>query len=296
MEPLTRVQTWLYDELPVGVAILDGQRVFRYVNASFAALQGYSAAQLLNRALVPERSEWEGLLVELIARAADTRHPVERFGVSLRYPRQPFLQRSWDVTVLPLFTMDSLDGVVIYLVDATGRKQSAELRVSESRLRSVLDVAADAILVIDEEGILQEANPAASRIFGYRRDELVGQPVTMIMPSSFAEEHGRFLERYLRTGIVHIIGTIREVEGRRKDGANFACELSIGESREPMGGRNFVGIIRDITDRKRLEAELEDARARLEAILKTVPIPLFVIEPDGHITLYNDAARDFYGE
>ena len=230
-------------------------------------------------------------------RARETGRTVDAYNVTLTYPRQPALQRTWDVSLLPVPADGDVDGYVIYLMDVSCRKQAELLSTSESRLRGFFAAAADAIFVANDQGVILQANPAASRIFGYPSEELLGQPLTKIMPPSFAEEHQRFLDRYVETAIPHIIGTIREVQGRRKDGTLFPCELSVAESHgEEMRHRIFIGIIRDITERKRLEAELVDAHARLEAILDTVPLPLLVITPDTTVVVTNDAARKFYGE
>jgi len=296
MDILATLPTWLYDNLPLAVAILDVELRYRYVNAAYAATQGLSVKQQVGRSLLENASPWSEQVLRMTEEARESGRPVDAFNVMLTYPRQPSLHRLWDATVLPIKTDETLEGFAVYLIDVSDRQEVTRLASSETRLRSVLDTAIDAILVIDEHGVILEANPAASHIFGYRADEMIGQNVTVLMPSPFREEHDRFLERYLATSMPHIIGTIREVQGRRKDGTLFSLELSVAESRESAPARHFVGILRDITERKRLEAELETARARLEAIFDTVPVPLYVINTNGGIELYNEAARMLFGE
>jgi PAS domain S-box-containing protein len=296
MEALSVLQTWLYDNLPVAVAIFDRDLVYRYANASYAATQGQPAVKLSGRPLDENKNSWTELLHEMSAKAGETGRPADEYNVTLTYPRQPSILRTWDVTVMAVVENEAVDGFVVYMLDVTDRQEARRSGASEKRLRSILDTAIDAILVIDESGNILQANPATSRIFGYTNEELAGQPVQLIMPTPYTEEHPRFLERYLETNLPHIIGTIREVQGRRKNGEIFPMELSVAESQEFAPQRHFVGIIRDITDRKRLEAELESARARLAAIFNTVPLPLYVVEPDGRISIYNEAAQEFYGE
>lgn len=295
MDPIASVQTWLYDNLPIGVAILDRALCYVYANSSYAATHGATPAQLLRRPLPNGLRDWTETIQQMADQARAMGHAVERYAVPLIYPRQPSLRRVWDITLLPLFDGESFDGIVLYLLDVTARQETEQLHTSETRLRSILSVAIDAILVIDEGGVIIQTNPAAGRIFGYTVEELTGKPVTLIMPEAFRAEHPRFLERYLHTGVPHIIGTVREVQGIRQDGTLFPCELSVAESREEAHHHIFVGIIRDITERKALQTELESARARLETILNTVPTPLFVIGPDHHIIIANDTARAFYG-
>jgi PAS domain S-box-containing protein len=151
-----------------------------------------------------------------------------------------------------------------------------ERRASDSRLMAVLDTVVDAVITIDEQGIVQSFNRAAERIFGYPADEVLGRKVNMLMPEPYCSEHDRYIENYLRTGIPKIIGIGREVVGKRKDDATFPMELAVSEAR--VGGqRIFTGIIRDISERRqaeherdRLIAELESKNAEMERFTYTV--------------------------
>lgn len=129
------------------------------------------------------------------------------------------------------------------------------LRDSEERLRGILQTAVEGIITIDERGIMESVNPAARKLFGYSQEEMVGQNVSMLMPEPYSSEHDRYLGNYLRTGKGKIIGIGREVVGRRKDGSLFPMDLSVGEVKL-AGERFFTGIVRDITERKRLEKEI----------------------------------------
>ena len=124
------------------------------------------------------------------------------------------------------------------------------------RLRAILHTAVDAIVTIEESGVIESINPATERMFGYGRDELVGSNVSVLMPSPHREEHDRYIADYLRTGKARIIGIGREVEGRRKDGSVFPIDLAVSEVRLP-GRRLFTAIIRDLTERRELEAQAE---------------------------------------
>lgn len=147
------------------------------------------------------------------------------------------------------------DGILTPAMDQQAVADEA-LRLSENRLRAVLESAVDAIITIDHRGIVHSVNPATERMFGYTAAEIVGNNVSMLMPSPYHEEHDEYLGRYLRTGEKHIIGIGREVEARRKDGTVFAIDLAVSEV-EP--GRIFTGIVRDISDRKLAEARVREA-------------------------------------
>jgi PAS domain S-box-containing protein len=130
--------------------------------------------------------------------------------------------------------------------------RQAALQASEARLRAVVDTAADGIITINRQGMIESVNPEVERLLGYGRDELLAQNVRMLMPAPDRDRHDEYLARYLRTGEAQIIGIGREVTGRHKDGSRLPLFLSIGEF-SLEGERFFTGIVRDITERKRFE-------------------------------------------
>jgi PAS domain S-box-containing protein len=135
------------------------------------------------------------------------------------------------------------------------------LRDSEARLRAVVDTAVEGIITIDETGNIEAINPAACRLFGYAREEVIGQNVKMLMPEPYQGQHDAYLEAYLRTGRARIIGIGREVVGLRKDGTTFPLDLSVSELKVAER-RMFTGMVRDITERRRLEREILEATAQ----------------------------------
>jgi two-component system, LuxR family, sensor kinase FixL len=133
----------------------------------------------------------------------------------------------------------------------------AEARASGERLRTIIDSAVDGIIVIDQKGCIESFNPAAERLFGYARSEVVGRNVNMLMPSPYHDEHDDYLRRYAMTGEARIIGIGREVTGRRRDGTVFPLHLSVGEM--TIGDeRKFTGILHDLTRRVHLEERLRE--------------------------------------
>jgi PAS domain S-box-containing protein len=146
--------------------------------------------------------------------------------------------------------------ILLAIEDVTARRHAEQLRQeSEDRLQIIVNTAVDAIITIDERGTIGSVNPAAERMFGYPAAEMVGQNVTLLMPSPHREEHGGYLARYLRTGEKHIIGIGREVQGRRKDGTTFPVDLSVSEYHDRTR-RCFSGVLRDLSARKALEREV----------------------------------------
>ncbi|MFP5284676.1 MAG: PAS domain S-box protein [Thermoanaerobaculia bacterium] len=135
---------------------------------------------------------------------------------------------------------------------------------TEERMRSVVNHVIDGIISIDERGTITTFNPAAERIFDYTADEVIGRNVKLLMPEPYHGEHDGYLANYLRTGHARIIGIGREVVGRRKDGSTFPMELAVSEFHVGPQ-RFFTGIVRDITERKRLEQELQKRLEELAA-------------------------------
>ncbi|MEK7991389.1 MAG: PAS domain S-box protein [Thiotrichaceae bacterium] len=136
------------------------------------------------------------------------------------------------------------------------------LQSSEAHIRAIVETAPDGIMTIDEHGTVEMMNPRLSEIFGYSEAEILGQNITMLMPEPYKSRHDGYLQTYRETGEKHTIGTIREAEGLRKDGTMFPLELAVNELMI-NNQRKFVGVIRDITQRKRTEAILHDAEQKL---------------------------------
>ncbi|RAS08320.1 PAS/PAC sensor hybrid histidine kinase [Ensifer adhaerens] len=157
------------------------------------------------------------------------------------------------------------DHIMRFDSDITNLKHAqADLVSREAHLRSILDTVPEAMVVIDETGLITSFSAAAERLFGFKEQEVLGSNVKMLMPSPDREAHDRYLNNYLSTGERRIIGIGRVVTGRRKDGTTFPMELSVGEARS-AGGRIFTGFIRDLTSRQRIDEELRQAQ-KMEAI------------------------------
>lgn len=140
-------------------------------------------------------------------------------------------------------------------------------RNTAARYEALLDAAVDAIILIGEDGGIETFNAAAERMFGYSGDELHGKNVRTLMPEPFRAEHDAYMKHYLDTGERRIIGIGREVLARRKNGDVFPIHLSVGEVLHG-GERCFVGIIADISQRKKTEQQLRRQQERLEHVTR----------------------------
>ena len=133
---------------------------------------------------------------------------------------------------------------------------------SESHLRSILATVPDAMIVIDQRGHILSFSAAAEKMFGYSEQEVLGENVSMLMPSPDRERHDSYLDNYARTGRRKIIGIGRVLTARHREGYTFPIELSVGEA-EVEHHRIFTGFIRDLTEREQSELRLQDLQSEL---------------------------------
>lgn len=168
----------------------------------------------------------------------------------------------WAIHAAPLRLVDNED---VYLVLLHAGLGTPKFGPDEAvRYRAVLNTAVDAIITIDESGIIVSSNPATTRMFGYTEQELLDQNISMLMPQPWRSEHNGYLARYLQTGRARIIGIGRQINAVRRNGDEFLVHLAISEFN--VAGRNyFTGIIRDLSDLERVQKQLLQSE-RLAAI------------------------------
>lgn len=159
--------------------------------------------------------------------------------------------QAWTILAAGLFATSLLGAL---LLSMTGRAESTRLLVERRtrELREILDNALDTIITIDANGVIQSANPAAERLFGYSVSEMVGSNVKLLMPSPMRDEHDGYIAQYLESGLAKIIGRRRETIGRRKDGTTVPIEVGVSEVRSE-DKVFFTAMVHDLTERRRVE-------------------------------------------
>jgi two-component system sensor kinase FixL len=247
------------DAATIGLA-LDGSVTDWSAGADM--LFGYSAIEIIGRpvsALVPPGQE------------DDTRQLLEqiRHGVQIEHHETRRHCKSGEIidvslTVFPLWdSAGHLHGASVAVRDVTATKRAqVALEEREAHLRSVLETVPDAMIVIDNRGIMRSFSATAERLFGYPADQIIGQNVCNLMPSPYREQHDAYLARYFATGVRRIIGRGRVVVGLRKDQSTFPMELWVGEMISG-GRRSFTGFIRDLTERQETQQRLQELQAEL---------------------------------
>jgi diguanylate cyclase (GGDEF)-like protein/PAS domain S-box-containing protein len=143
----------------------------------------------------------------------------------------------------------------------------AQAPAARTRLEAILETVVDGVVTADERGHIELFNAAAEKIFGYQAAEVMGRSINVLMPEREASRHDGHIARYIETGTRHVIGIGRETVGRRKDGTVFPMELALSDAIVD-GRRLFTAIVRDISERRRIEAELERHREQLESLVE----------------------------
>ena len=173
---------------------------------------------------------------------------------------------------------------------------------SEALLHSILATVPDAMIVIDEAGVIVSFSAAAEQLFGFGENEAIGQNVTILMPEPDKRQHADYMLRYLTTGQKRIIGIGRITIGQRRDGSTFPMKLSVGEARTAHS-RVFTGFIRDLTRRQATEVRLEEMQAELAhasrvSAMGTMASALAheLNQPLTAVASYVEAARDLLAD
>jgi PAS domain S-box-containing protein len=184
------------------------------------------------------------------------------------------------------------DELLREIADRKGVEES--LRSSEEKHRVIIEAANDAVVGMDERGNILFANPATKRIFGHDPAEMIGEPLTLLMPAMMRSLHENGFNRYLATGKRHLNWQGVEVTAQRKDGQAFPVEVSFGEMTSG-GHKVFTGFIRDISEKKKAEEALRASERDLSLIIETIPGLVWCASPDGELNYLNRRILEYTG-
>jgi len=240
----------------MGIAGFDG--VFVRVNPAFTRVLGHSAEAIMSRPFLDfvHVDDREATLAQIGSLSSGA--PTVDFENRYQCADGTYRWLAWHAQ--PVVEEQRIYAVARDVTEA--QATAAALVDREARLRAVFEGAGDGLITLNDGGVIEACNAACASIFGYSAADLVGRNVTALMPGSYAGEPGESLARYLRTGERPLGGTgPREMVGQRADGGTFPMEVALSEIRLAQG-RTFLGSIRDITDRQRLEQERSMLLAR----------------------------------
>ena len=262
MEEANRSLSALIEGSPLAIITADPKGRFQSWNPAAERIFGWKAKEVIGRIspMVPEQDREE--LMEMIRNTLEGNRTLELDVVRLR---KDGTSVNVSISTAPVLDEGVPIAAMAIFADITKRKVAEEaLLKSEEQYRTLIHSATDAIISTDASGKINSWNRAAEKIFGYPEKEAIGMEITNLMPQSYREAHIQGMERVLETGIEKIIGKTVEVEGLRKNGEQFPVEISLA-SWKVDDHINFTAIIRDITERQKLEAQIHHTQ-KLESL------------------------------
>ncbi|GEM_PF-2356642 len=245
----------LVDTAVDAIISISSQGVIERFNAAAEGIFGYDKSEVIGKnikMLMPDSyaKEHDGYLHQY-QKTGDKK--IIGIGRTVTGLRKDGTEFPMDLSVGEL--PSPLTGYVGIIRDVSDRLRYEQQRQEAiGELESLVDTAVDAIISITQDGLIERFNPAAQKIFGYEKEEVVGRNVKMLMPEDYAQHHDGYLHQYQTTGNKKIIGIGRTVTGRHRDGTEFPMDLSVGELPSPMTG--YVGIIRDVSERFHYEQQI----------------------------------------
>ncbi len=275
----------LLEAAPDAMVIVDDTGIIKLVNAQTEALFGYRRDQLLGHPvemLIPGRFRTQHAAHRDGYAATRQVRPMGA-GLELHGLRRDGSEFPVEISLSPLETPDGL------LVSAAVRDVS-ERKAAEERFRGLLESAPDAMVIVDDTGIIKLVNAQTEVLFGYRRDELLEHPVELLIPYRFHAHHTQHRDGYAATRQVRPMGAGLELHGLRKDGSEFPVEISLSPL-ETADGLLVSAAVRDVSERKAAEARINE----LAALVESSQDAILAKTLDGRITYWNVAAQQLYG-
>ncbi|MEJ2033427.1 MAG: PAS domain S-box protein, partial [Deltaproteobacteria bacterium] len=274
-----------FAQVPVGMFIGDSEGNLLHVNPSFCRFTGYTEQELLSR---------ETNALKRVTYQEDIGESLKKFNLLMsgkiseltlekRYIRKDG-RIVWGRVSATRRSEDGLYRYIAIVEDIDDRKQAEEaLKASEERYRITSETAQDAIITIDEESRIVQANPATENIFGYPHGELHGKPLTMLMPEWLRQAHHDGMKRHIATGRRQLHWGAVQIPGLHRDGREIPLEISFGRFIK-NGKFFFTGIARDISERKKAEEEIRESRERLRNLIETTSDLVWEVDERGVYT------------
>lgn len=233
-------------------------------NAGAERIYGWSAKEILGRHYSIIYAPTDQPTEELAAAYLDRALADQGVRAQLWQQRKDGSEFLGAVSLSPVRDLDGRHLGFAKIVHDTTEREAADraLAQREEHLKSILDTVPDAMVVIDDQGVVISFSTAAQRLFGYSEAEVVGRNLSMLMPEPDRSQHDGYLRHYRETGERHIIGVGRIVTGMRADGSRFPMKLSVSEAVSSTP-RIFTGFVQDLTERQEFETKLEQARTEL---------------------------------
>ena len=290
LDPMEGRYRALLEAAPDAMVVVDEAGSIVLVNVQAEKQFGYRRGELLGQkitSIIAEGFPERRLITDDLCSDKDAREQQIGAGLELTGKRKDGSEFPIEIM---LSLLKSAEGILVTVAirDITVRK------ASEAKYRGLLEAAPDAMVVVDEAGNIVLVNVQAEKQFGYRRDELLGQKVTSIIPQGFAERLLADGTRSAAEALAQQIGTGIELSALRKDGSEFPIEIMLSPL-DSIGGVLVTAAIRDISARKAAETHLDQMEGRYRGLLEAAPDAMVVVNQAGEIVLLNVQAEKQFG-
>jgi PAS domain S-box-containing protein len=229
-------------------------------------------------------------LLRVLERKETDAIPVQKYDI--RRPEEAgggFEERVWKPVSVPVLNeRGEVTHIIHHVEDVTAEQRS------ETRFAQLLNAAPDAMVVVGEDGKIALVNLQTEKVFGYTREELIGQPLSLLVPERFRQAHPSHERRYFQNPSARPMGSGIELAGRHRNGTEIPIEVSLSPLHTPTGV-TVSAAIRDITDRKRLEADAKTTAARLTSAVDSIQDAFALFDNDDRLVLCNSAYRRLIG-
>ena len=286
----------LFELAPDGILTLDFDGVITSCNTNVMIMSGYSKAEIVGKRF----SELSFIPPEEIPAYTDV------FASLVKGEAPKPLEATWSRKNGALCVLEfrigfikengKIVGIESIARDITDRRKMEEaLKDSEERFRAISTSAKDSVILIDGESRISFWNSAAESIFGYTKEEVVGKEIfSFLVPQRFQAGMSRALQKFIENGGGQFVGKAIEITTNRKDGTEFPAELSLSAF-QMKGKWHAVGIVRDLTERKKIEERVKESEQKLRSVMYGSPIPAFFIGRDHKVVYWNRALEKYSG-
>ncbi len=282
----------LFETNPVGLGVADLNGKLLTFNDAMIHPGGYSRTDILQIGNVANLY-FDPAQRERVLALARSQGVVEKYPVKFKRKDGTAYDALLSLTPIQFKGTPAWLAVVEDITDRN--RMDAALRTSQAQLAGIIDSAMDAIITIDQRHRITRFNPAAEQMFGYPVAQVIGQPLSLLLPERYRAAHEEVVDRFGETRLTNrTMQNLGTLVGLRSNGEEFPIEISISQT-QVSEQKYFTAILRDITERQRAEESLRETHDTLRALIQSSPLAIILLDPHGNVTLWNPASEQMFG-